>query len=188
MNGISRKKLIDQNKALGEENVRLREECESLMRRIKESKRDSDDRGEFGYPGVGSSASIRFAPLPPLDEDYRSSDMYRAGQRLIDAHSINSGDDSDGSETPNTAEARRIERMVPEVMRRFYRKNTKYAKVQTGHDLGAKGIIPDINRKTGVLVDRLWDGSPEVDEDTIEVIDDLIGHLFLLREKLVTKR
>jgi hypothetical protein len=54
------------------------------------------------------------------------------------------------------------------------------------HDLGPKGIMPDINRKTGVLIGRLWYGNPEseVGEPTDEIIDDLIGHLLLLKAKL----
>lgn len=86
-------------------------------------------------------------------------------------------------EVPVTEEGERILFFImPEVMRRFIYKNRKYAQAtSTGRWLGSRGIMPDINRKTAVLMDRIWDGKPEVDENTAEVIDDLIGHLFLLR-------
>jgi hypothetical protein len=74
----------------------------------------------------------------------------------------------------------------------FLAKNRKYAEVQKGYDLGAAGIIPDINRKLGILYDRLWKGREMptdergriLGEPTDEVIMDTIGHLFLLMDKI----
>lgn len=87
---------------------------------------------------------------------------------------------------PTTPEGRRIGLALPAILNRFFRKNTGYARAQTGHDLGAKGIMPDINRKTSALLGRIWygDQTTALQEDTLEVIDDLIGHLLLLRDKL----
>lgn len=72
---------------------------------------------------------------------------------------------------------------IPEMLERFLEKNTKYARAQV-HDLGVKGIVPDVNRKTSVIIDRLWHGAHVVGEGTEEVIDDLIGHLLLMRAKM----
>lgn len=73
--------------------------------------------------------------------------------------------------------------LVPEWERMFLKKNAKYRAV--GNDLGARGVFPDINRKVGILKDRLWDGNGErtgdEDDDTRRVIYDLIGHLFLMQ-------
>lgn len=85
---------------------------------------------------------------------------------------------------PTTTEGLRIADMIPKILGRFFKNNTKYARAQSGHDLGAKGIIPDLNRKTSVLIDRLWYEGEVVGEPTVEVIDDLIGHLLLMRDKI----
>lgn len=84
-----------------------------------------------------------------------------------------------GLEDVATAEAQAIvSHYVPEWLKKFLQKNRKYKAV--GNSLGAKGIFPDINRKVGILKSRLWDGEPVVGEPTDEVIQDLIGHLFLM--------
>lgn len=85
-----------------------------------------------------------------------------------------------------TGMARRICTIyVPEWMRTFIEKNRKYRKVD--NHLGARGVYPDINRKVGILEARVWDGDEPTDgaESTVEVIDDLIGHLFLMRDMLL---
>src|SRR5690348_7755251 len=77
-----------------------------------------------------------------------------------------------------TAMARRICTIyVAEWMKNFIAKNRKYRKVTSS--LGARGVYPDINRKVGILEARVWDGDEPTDgaESTVEVIDDLIGHL-----------
>lgn len=93
--------------------------------------------------------------------------------------------DIDNSEFA-TMMARRICTIyVPEWMKTFIAKNRKYRKVT--NNLGAKGVYPDVNRKVGILEARVWDGDPTSDgaESTVEVIDDLIGHLFLMRDMLI---
>ena len=66
----------------------------------------------------------------------------------------------------------------------FLQKNRKYRTV--GDGLGAKGVFPDIWRKVGVLKARVWEGDDAGSgEPTTEIIDDLIGHLFLMRDMLV---
>lgn len=84
---------------------------------------------------------------------------------------------------PATDDASWIICELPKIIRIFLEKNRKYAEVERGYNLGDKGIIPDINRKVGILVARLWHGADEVGESTDEVIDDLIGHLLLMKAK-----
>lgn len=83
-----------------------------------------------------------------------------------------------------TAQARDIiSRLLPEWCGKFLEANARYKRV--GNDLGPKGIVPDINRKTGVVIDRLWFGGEDSGrEPTREVIIDLIGHYFLLLHML----
>lgn len=74
---------------------------------------------------------------------------------------------------------------IPGFIAHFIEKNRKYAKVD--NHLGARGVYPDVNRKVGILEDRVWSGNESPGESTVEVIDDLIGHLFLMRDMLVQK-
>lgn len=71
-----------------------------------------------------------------------------------------------------------VERLAPEFLLGFLDKNRKYRAVD--NSLGSKGVFPDINRKTGILKSRIWDGDASVGESTREVAMDLIGHLFLM--------
>ena len=87
-----------------------------------------------------------------------------------------------GSMTP---EAKVASDLFPDIMRKFLENNAKYARAQTGHDLGIKGIIPDINRKTSALITRIWDDVEAGRDSTAELADDLIGHLLLLRAKMI---
>lgn len=85
---------------------------------------------------------------------------------------------------PATEDAQYALDILPDIIAQFLTKNVKYAKVEVGYDLGAKGIIPDLNRKLGILVARLWDEAPTSGEDTDEVIGDMIGHLLLMLAKM----
>lgn len=82
-----------------------------------------------------------------------------------------------------TDDARFVLSVLPSIIEQFLEKNRKYASVQDGYDLGAQGVIPDINRKVGILIDRIWREREEVGEGTDEVISDAIGHLLLLLAK-----
>lgn len=131
------------------------------------------DPGEFGMPGIGKASLIiaeaheaTFGPGALINIDVKGDLVINLGKVEV-----------------ATVEAQRILDAIPTWLGRFLFKNRKYAKVQQ-IDLGAKGIMPDINRKTMVLMDRIWYGSGEVDESTVEVIDDLLGHLMLLRDKV----
>lgn len=84
-----------------------------------------------------------------------------------------------------TEDARVVLEYLPDLLTLFLQKNRKYAEVERGYDLGDKGIIPDLNRKLGIIKARLWDGAEEVGESTDEVIDDMIGHLLLMRAKRI---
>jgi hypothetical protein len=72
-----------------------------------------------------------------------------------------------------------FERLLMEWANRFTRGQQKYRDVK---HLGAKGVFPDVNRKTGRLESDIWEERtpPEGAEPTREVILDLIGHLFLM--------
>jgi hypothetical protein len=70
--------------------------------------------------------------------------------------------------------------ILPTWWESFLVKNTQYSKVQQD-SLGCKGVFPDIHRKTGALRRLVWD-EEEVGagEDPRTIINDLIGHLFLM--------
>jgi len=85
---------------------------------------------------------------------------------------------------PATADAQYVLDILPDIIAQFLTKNVKYAEVEAGYDLGAKGIIPDLNRKLGILVARLWKEAPTSGEETDEVIGDMIGHLLLMLAKM----
>jgi hypothetical protein len=82
-----------------------------------------------------------------------------------------------------TEDARYTLTILPDILTQFLEKNAKYRSVQEGYDLGDQGIIPDLNRKLGILVDRIWHGNQSLGESTDEVIGDLIGHLLLMLAK-----
>lgn len=101
---------------------------------------------------------------------------------------VNYGEQGFNAEA-ETPEARYILlKVLPRLLQRFLRKNEQYARAQTGHDLGIKGIIPDINRKSAAIITRVWDrdnADPDILQDDVEELcDDLIGHLLLLKAKL----
>jgi hypothetical protein len=77
-----------------------------------------------------------------------------------------------------------LAKVLPMLLKDFLESNAKYARAQAGHDLGLKGIIPDINRKTSALITRIWDEQEAGRDSTPEIIDDLIGHLLLMRGKM----
>jgi hypothetical protein len=78
-----------------------------------------------------------------------------------------------------TKEAEAIfEHHLAEWARLFLMKNLNYRAVR---HLGSRGVFPDINRKVGVLEDRVWNGNMHpLGEPTTEVIYDAIGHLFMM--------
>jgi len=78
-----------------------------------------------------------------------------------------------------TKEAEAIfEHHLAEWARLFLMKNINYRAVR---HLGSRGVFPEINRKVGVLEDRVWNGNQTLfGEPTTEVIYDAIGHLFMM--------
>jgi hypothetical protein len=54
--------------------------------------------------------------------------------------------------------------------------------------LGVKGQFADLWRKVGKLKKALWDDEPLEGEQPLEIIDDLISHLFLTRDLLLQKQ
>jgi hypothetical protein len=70
--------------------------------------------------------------------------------------------------------------MLPQAVVRFLEKNEDYG---SGSDeFGPKAQIMDISRKYKKLKAAIWDGEVMIGEPIEEVIDDMIGHLLLLRE------
>lgn len=146
----------------------------------------------FGHPGLG----IRFAPTPPLPWEFHESPIPKPDTEAPGCGEVKWSIEQDRvlREDPNgaglvteavTPEAQVImSKVLPALLEKFLQKNRKYAIVQQGHDLGLKGIVPDVNRKSSVIIDRLWHGAEYVDEYTTEVIEDLIGHCLLMLGKI----
>jgi hypothetical protein len=62
----------------------------------------------------------------------------------------------------------------------FIEKNRKYANFQKD-SLGVKAMFVDVWRKAALLKYRIWEGEPEIGNETNrEIIQDMIGHLFLI--------
>jgi hypothetical protein len=150
---------------------------------------NSSDRGDFGVPTMGQGAremlkGATFTAGPGKSAKLPSMPDYVMTIKQ-DSISIDYGDkglDVD-AQTPEAEYI--LAKVLPKVLEDFLINNAKYARAQTGHDLGAKGIIPDINRKTSVLISRLWFDEADAGRDTNEeLIDDLIGHLLLMRAKM----
>lgn len=150
-------------------------------------------RGQFGMPTLGGDAGRL---LPPFFEDEAeaiSSVPFHSEPRPTPFKCVITPEEmildfgEEGLRIPAvTEEAHEILTSLPTILEDFLESNAKYARAQTGHDLGAMGIIPDINRKTAVIISRIWDRAPAGrGEATTVVIDDLIGHLLLLRAKLI---
>lgn len=79
---------------------------------------------------------------------------------------------------------RLVDHVLQEWLTLFLTKNYKYRLVR--HELGPKGVFPDIWRKVGVLKARVWEGDlAGSEEPTVEIIDDIIGHLFLMRDMII---
>ena len=78
---------------------------------------------------------------------------------------------------------------VPIWLKNFERKARDYNSATTGWEphtfLGVKGQFADIWRKIGKLKKALWDDEPLEGEQPLEIIDDLISHLFLTRDLLL---
>lgn len=77
-----------------------------------------------------------------------------------------------------------IEVLLPEWQEEFLQNNAKYRQVQDDLDLGPGGIYPDLNRKLAIIRERVWFNRPTPGEPTKKVIQDMIGHLFLMQEAL----
>lgn len=140
----------------------------------------SRERGEFGFPAVGKDGSM-FAGAEEPTEPWRAILTKRA-------MSVDFGNGQGYTVEAPTDDAQYIMEILPEIIGHFLHKNAQYARAQSGHDLGLKGIVPDINRKTSALITRIWDANNVWDENlqdsTEDLIDDLFGHLLLMRAKL----
>lgn len=167
------------------------------------------ERGEFGMPMIGSpfidpmkekDAGAFDVPLEYDAPDFDGESDLASWERLAgrvpnmpnymlrvteDGIMVDYGEQGYNVDAV-TPEAKYIlAKVLPTMLKDFLESNAKYARAQTGHDLGLKGVIPDINRKFGVLVSRIWFGEQDAGRDpTDEIIDDLIGHLLLMRGKM----
>lgn len=72
----------------------------------------------------------------------------------------------------------------------FVEKNRGYGeRCSSGDDLGIKATIPDINRKFLRVKEHIWFDKPWTGSESVEeVINDLIGHLFMLIDHLATAK
>lgn len=154
------------------------------------------DRGEFGMPGVGTInvAGWSVGPegiKPPGTDTEKVASLpskmiteWPTMTVINDELVVDYGEQGYSIPIP-TADARYILMLLPDILAQFLEKNAKYAMVEQGYDLGDQGIIPDLNRKLGILVKRLWAGiEPDPkEESTDEVIGDMIGHLLLMLAK-----
>ena len=73
-----------------------------------------------------------------------------------------------------------VEHYIPEWLGLFIESSHDYG-VESYNSLGSKGQFVDINRKVMKLKRAVWEGEPLKREEVREVINDLVGHLFLLR-------
>jgi hypothetical protein len=132
---------------------------------------ESDDCGEVEWEL--SPGAVQSVPNPQAEWGFKRGEFFR------------DFGDQGFNVPPATPEASAIlERVLPRLIERFLEKNRKYSRVDEGHDLGLKGIVPDLNRKTGVIISRIWHGDALVDEDTTEVMEDAVGHLLLMLGKI----
>jgi hypothetical protein len=72
--------------------------------------------------------------------------------------------------------------IMPDTMVRFLRKNEDYK--SNSDQFGPKAQIIDVARKFGKIKAVVWDGETLDSEPLEEVIDDMVAHLFLLKEAL----
>lgn len=144
------------------------------------------DRGDFGMPtlAVGDSRLINEAFKAAPGRVFPMPEVTLRPTLVVNSDGIKVDYGEQGYNVPAvTEDAKYILKIMPDILTQFLEKNAKYATVEDGYDLGDQGIIPDLNRKLGILVDRIWHGRREVGESTDEVIGDLIGHLFLMLAK-----
>lgn len=144
------------------------------------------ERGEFGMPGLGVGKVFALddesAITHPPESMMRVMHEYWGFQQNTFAveHGNGNGQNID---MPSEDAAIIFNEILPRLLVTFLEKNRKYALVEDGYSLGDQGIIPDLNRKLGIIISRVWFGEPEVGESTDEVAADLIGHLLLFLAK-----
>lgn len=68
--------------------------------------------------------------------------------------------------------------IAPTVMRKFLEKARDYRDAYAF--LGSKGQFSDINRKFQKLKSSVWDGHKLEGEQPAELVEDIIGHCYLL--------
>jgi hypothetical protein len=72
------------------------------------------------------------------------------------------------------------EELIPEVLDKFVAKQADYSGGEGFLFLGSKGQFSDMNRKFWKLYRGIWEDTPLRDESLEEVVEDFIGHSFLL--------
>lgn len=74
--------------------------------------------------------------------------------------------------------------VLPKILTRFSAKNKQYG--ENRFDLGMRGQFPEVWRKCSRLRSIIWDGRTDAEEfeDADQVIDDLIGHLLMMKDLL----
>lgn len=74
---------------------------------------------------------------------------------------------------------------LPIAVHRFLMKNEDYK--DDNDEFGAKGEVMQLSKKVKKIKRAIWDEEKLTGEPLDEVIDDMIGHLLLLREQLISK-
>lgn len=145
---------------------------------------ESPDRGEFGMPGLGDSDIITHTPEWTAGTGRLLRVMNKGWGFERNTFKVEHSDGKGQSlEMPSDDAVVIFNSILPELLVTFLEKNQKYKEVEDGYDLGAKGIVPDLNRKLGIIKSRIWDGAESIGETTDEVAMDMIGHLLLFLAK-----
>lgn len=72
-------------------------------------------------------------------------------------------------------------RLTKEVLARFRSKQADHPGEGHFMMLGSKGQFAELNKKFWKLYHAVWKSNRLIGEDPIEVMDDMIGHLLLMR-------
>lgn len=153
--------------------------------------KESNERGEFGMPIVGSTFMRDAGPIKGMFLNVKPGRIFRLKPNMVCTitEAGVSIDYGSGVGVPiveaNTDDARYILSIVPDILVKFLEKNTQYKDAQA-MDLGAKGIVPDLNRKVAAIKGRVWD-AVEGGDSVEELLGDVIGHALLMLAQLRTE-
>lgn len=86
---------------------------------------------------------------------------------------------------PNEVSRRVLLQILPDLLELYLNKSKDYGDDEdTGDDLGPKGPFVDMFRKMKKLRRALWDGVELEGEGPEEIMQDLVGHIFIILDKM----